>query len=154
MEIGYFPGVRVGLGDPGDYRGISTVGYRLKWVYVDYLDDYVYFWSASSDMPFHNYMTDFILSRVSLCGVPWTARRGARLGDRRVPDIMINGYFFEVETGLKRSLKALNGRLRKFRNFCYVIVPNSSVKARYKRVLVTFHGRLLTMKEFDSTFVC
>jgi hypothetical protein len=153
-EIGYFSGVRVGLGDPEEFWGITSVGYRLKSVYLDVFDDYAFFWSSGSNMPLHNYMVDFILSRVGLCGLPWTARKGARLDDRRVPDVIINGYFFEVETGLKHSLKALNTRLKKYRNFCYVVVPNSLVKARYRRVLTTFHGRLLTMKEFDSTFFC
>ena len=151
MEVEFFKGVRLSLGSPSDFEGFYSSGSKLKFVYVDLLDEYAFFWSSGSDMPFHNYMTDLILEIVSPCGFPLLAVRG---DNERVPDIWLNDYIFEVETGLKHSLGALNSRLRKSRKFCYVVVPNSSVKRRYKGSLPSFRGRLLTLKELSLSFTC
>ena len=148
MLVGYFKGVRLGLGDPRDVAGERGYdGSRLRVMYLDVLDEYAFFFSKKRDMVFHNYMMELIISWFGL--VPNLKIYSS--GDNPpVPDFEINHVFFEVESGLKHDLKPLISRLRKYPNFFYVVVPNASVKARYRAELPVFHGRLLTLKELKG----
>jgi hypothetical protein len=148
--IGYFPGVRF-LGDPADYEGLYSFGYRLKAVFLDSENKYAFFWSSGivGDFPLHNYMTEFILSRLGGSSGAILAPRGSAV---LVADIYKFGYVFEVETGLKRDLSALVRRLRTYREFCYVVVPNLRLKARYRASLPSFHGRINSLLEFSRSF--
>lgn len=148
--IPYFQGVRVGLGDPVDFYGYTQGDYKLKWMYVDLVNDYVFFYSKKKDMTFHNYLCQFILDWTFDWGIPIVYPDGKKLN---VPDITIKGVHFEVESGLKHSLKPLIRRLQKYSEFTYVVVPNDAVKQRYRGVfrvnLKSFHGRLMTIGELE-----
>lgn len=153
LMIEVFNGVRSSVDCPDDFIGSSSGDGRVfKSVYCDSIDRYVSFWSSKEAMPFHIYMVDFILSVLPPSSSLWVADRLDTIdgsSSRSVPDLIWNNIFFEAETGLKRSVKPLIRRFKKYRKFFYVVVPNSDVKRRYSKVLPVFHGRLLTMKELE-----
>ena len=41
--IEYFPGVKTGLGSPRSVQGLPYLDYKLRSVYVDFLNDYAFF---------------------------------------------------------------------------------------------------------------
>ncbi len=156
--IEYFQGVKTGLGDPKELQGYYTYRsgerktLKLKSVYLDNIGEYAFFWSSRSDMPLHDFMVEMVSKKLKPYGSPWIARKHEEIMDRKVPDLILNNAYFEVETGLNHSRDQLKARLKKFPNFTYVIVPNSQQKARYKASLPAFHGRLWTLKEFENKF--
>lgn len=119
---------------------------KLKWVYVDYFDAYALFWSNSSHMPFHDWLVDIVAHHLKydcITSFPWYQQT------TKLPDIVYKNRFIEIETGLKHNTDDLRKRLYRSHNFTYVVVPNITVKRRYKLKLpAVFFGRLLTLKEF------
>lgn len=155
-DISFFYGVRVGLDVP---RSIAYAGYRLKSVYVDLLDKYVSFWSSVGDQAFHEYLVGLARAEYLKVFSDDVVYCFSRYDGGSVPDISVSkpflfpnvSVYFEIETGLKRSLLALELRLARAGRrgiWTYVIVPNRDVKARYKRVLPAFHGRIFTLRDF------
>ena len=151
--IEVFDGVRSSRDCPDEFIGSSSGDGRVfRSVFCDHIGQYVSFWSSRNYFPFHNYMVEFILSVLPPSSSVWVAERLDTLEgstSRAVPDLVYLDVFFEAETGLKRSLKPLIRRLKKYRKFFYIVVPNNDVKRRYSKALPVFHGRLLTMKEFE-----
>ncbi len=148
MKFEFFEGVGLGLGDSRDFQGIYYHEYKLKFVYIDYLDTYAFFFSRKGDRPLHDFLVDLVIE--SFRGV---YRRSPRDSDLPLPDLVYAGCNYEIETGLKHDLGSLVKRLRSSDLFSYVLVPNSEIKKRYKyqfheRKLYSFHGRLYTLKEY------
>ena len=145
MLVGYFRGVRLGLGDPEDIEGERGYdGSKIRAVFLDVFNDYAFFYAKKRDMVFHNYLMELI---ISWFGVVPNLKIYSSGDNLPVPDFRINRVLFEVESGLKNDLKPLIRRLQKYPNFFFVVVPNVSVKARYRAELPVFRGRLLTLKE-------
>ena len=68
-------------------------------------------------------MVEFILSVLPLSSSVWVADRLDTLGfssPLSVPCLIWNDVFFEAETGLKRSLKPLIRRFKKYRKFFFL----------------------------------
>lgn len=150
-DIPYFSGVRIGIGNPLSVRGVRWAGMRLKCVFLDSSDDYACFWINSGEQALHDYMMEFILSVVNLCGSVFVVARG---DSSRPYDLKLKNCLIEVETGLKRSFTALIRRLATYNEFCFVVVPNVQQKAHYKARLGSFHGRVVTLRDFASSFKC
>lgn len=148
--IGYFPGVRVGLGSPEKFYGLHTSRFHLKSVYVDCLGDYAFFWSRSGDYRFHDFLSGTIFRHLKRFGTPTVYRWGDNLP---VPDFVFGGNSFEVETGLKHSRNELINRFATNSGKTYIIVPNSSVQARYSELGNRSCVFVQTVKVFVETFV-
>lgn len=152
MMLDYFSGVRFGalMGAPEQYYGVKPIGdLRLKAVFLDYPGDWVFFWSSQGKTPLHNYMQELILDITYARETAYVVPRGVKA---RVPDVIIRGFYFEVETGLKKQKAALIRRLKNTNIFSYVVVPNLVVKADYREFLPVFNGRLRTLLELKREF--
>jgi hypothetical protein len=144
--INYFPGCLVGLGDPASLTPSPFIPLRLKHAWVDYLNDYVFWWGGG--MAFHDFLSEIVLNRLGRENCIYI--RGRSPSNIAFVDIVYHDRYIEIETGLKHSYNALIKRLRASHNWVYVIVPNASVKSDYRVSLPRFHGRLYTLKEFMS----
>lgn len=141
--ITYFEGVRLSP-EPLEFIRVPGIPYVLKSSFVDLYNEYAYWWADSRFFPFHDFLSEIILNRLG----PKNCKYYRGYDSKISVDIVYHNRFIEVETGLKHSFSRLNMRLKRYRNYFYVVVPNTSVKVRYRRGLRAFHGRLLTIKEF------
>ena len=146
--IEYFHGVKTGLGSPRSIKGLPYLDYKLRSVYVDFLNDYAFFWSSGrgSVFPFHDFMSELILYRLGSDNCKYIRGKNTEA----YVDIIYypSNSYIEVETGFKKSLDRLLYRLRKYSNWFYIVVPNQNVKRRYLADVPRFHGRIYSLKEF------
>lgn len=150
----YFPGVRLNLGDPFKLRNFRFANMVSHSIYIDLLDSWAFFFSSTGSLVFHDFMTDLVLSFLNSCGSVVAQNNSANFRGGSQPDLIVNGFFLEIETSLKKSFKPLISRLKRYKSFTYVIVPNSDIKSKYLNHLPVFHGRVYTLLEFSRCFKC
>ena len=105
-----------------------------------------YYYTAKSHLTtLHNLLQQD--ARSVLEGASIIILREAREGDLSIPDLDTPTFAIEVETGLKRKLDDLKGRIARSKKPVLVVVPNRQVGFEYKARL---KAQVLTLVELEE----
>jgi len=143
-----FWGFDVKIGNYPDFKEEYFMTYKSRRVYLDYCNNYAYFWANKFSRNFHSFLLELIFNKLHPDCFYCPAGKHSLLPVSYLT--YKDKYYILVETGLRRDFQFLIKTLT-YSDFFIVVVPNIEIKNKYKRYIPDFH-RLYTLKEFFNLY--